>query len=208
MKILKKTFLIAMILSSALTFSQEKDEELKLTIIVKDVNNKPVPGAIILLDNIKENRVANANGIFKTKLKKSPKEITVFSPTIGAKTVPFNGKSTMIINITKDTNDFISDTNNEKIVDPIQYRNIYDYLRGKVPGVQVSLRNSIIIRGASNFTQNKSPLLILNGVQVDEETFGAVVPTTIQSVKVLKGPETASYGVRGANGVIEVVTMI
>ena len=53
MKILKKIFLIGMILSSIITFSQEKNETIKLNLTVKDFNNKPVPGAIILLDNIK-----------------------------------------------------------------------------------------------------------------------------------------------------------
>jgi TonB-dependent SusC/RagA subfamily outer membrane receptor len=51
-------------------------------------------------------------------------------------------------------------------------------------------------------------MFILNGVQVDQETFGQIVPVTIVSVKILKGPETAIYGIRGANGVIEVTTII
>ena len=57
MKILKKIFLIGMILSSAITFSQEKNETIKLNLTVKDYNNKPVPGAIILLDNVKQDKL-------------------------------------------------------------------------------------------------------------------------------------------------------
>jgi TonB-dependent SusC/RagA subfamily outer membrane receptor len=55
---------------------------------------------------------------------------------------------------------------------------------------------------------NREPLFILNGVQIDENSFRDIVPTTIRNVKILKGPETAIYGLRGANGVIEVVTTI
>lgn len=204
---MKNIILIITVLLSTATFSQ-KEESIKLNLIIKDVNNNPVSGAIVLLDNVKQSRVANSTGVFKAKLAKAPKEITVYSPLIGVKTVKYLGNPAMIITITKDTNDYTSDTNTEKIVDPIQYRNIYDYLRGKVPGVQVSLRNSIVIRGAKNWGGNAAPLLVLNGVPVDEDTFGAIVPTTIQKVKVLKGPETASYGLRGANGVIEVTTTI
>lgn len=208
MKFLKKIFFLAAILTSIMAFSQEKNETIKLNLTVKDYNNKPVPGAIILLDNVKQDRVANASGSFKMNLKKAPIEITVYSPMVGIQTVKYLGNPNMIINIKKPTNDDVSDTSKEKIADPMQFRDIYDYLRGKVAGVVVTARNSIVIRGASDFKENKSPLFILNGVQVDETTFGQIVPTTIQSIKILKGPETAIYGIRGANGVIEVVTMI
>ncbi|MBG7611827.1 TonB-dependent receptor plug domain-containing protein [Polaribacter sp. BAL334] len=208
MKILKKIFFIAVILISAITFSQEKEETIKLNLTIKDYNNKPVPGAVILLDNVKQDRVANASGTFKAIIKKAPIEITVYSPMVGVQTVKYLGNPNMIINIKKPTNDDVVDTANEKIADPIQFRDIYDYLRGKVAGVEVTPRNSIIIRGASNFREYKSPLFILNGVQVDEETFAQIVPVTILKIKILKGPETAIYGIRGANGVIEVTTMI
>lgn len=208
MKILKKIFFIAVILISAITFSQEKEETIKLNLTIKDYNNKPVPGAVILLDNVKQDRVANASGTFKAIIKKEPIEITVYSPMVGVQTVKYLGNPNMIINIKKPTNDDVVDTANEKIADPIQFRDIYDYLRGKVAGVEVTPRNSIIIRGASNFREYKSPLFILNGVQVDEETFAQIVPVTILKIKILKGPETAIYGIRGANGVIEVITQI
>lgn len=208
MKILKKIFFIALILISAITFSQEKEETIKLNLTVKDYNNKPVPGAIILLDNVKQDRVANASGTFKANIKKEPIEITVYSPKVGVQTVKYLGNPNMIINIKRPTNEDVSDTSREKIADPMQFRDIYDYLRGKVAGVVVTVRNSIVIRGASDFREYKAPMFILNGVQVDQETFGQIVPVTIVSVKILKGPETAIYGIRGANGVIEVTTII
>lgn len=189
------------------SFSQKKDN-IKLTILVKDGKNKPIPGAVILLDDIKQKRVANSAGYFKIKLDKAPKKITAFSPVVGVKTVDFKGKEKMVINIISRNDSYATDTNFKKAVDPIQFRNIYDYLRGKVSGVTIGLNNTIRIRGASTFNGGRAPLLILNGVQVDNSTFGDIVPTTIMSVKVLKGPETSAYGLRGANGVIEVTTTI
>jgi TonB-dependent SusC/RagA subfamily outer membrane receptor len=210
MKTFKKLFLLLLILGSINSFSQKEtiNEAIKLTILVKDGNNTPISGAVILIDNVKQKRVANSAGYFKIKLEKEPKEITAFSPLIGVKTIKYNGDTSIVIKITKETNNYIPDTNYQKIVDPIQFRNIYDYLRGKVSGVNITTTNVISIRGNSTFNGSRSPLFVLNGVQVDEQTFGAIVPTTIRSVKILKGPETAIYGLQGANGVIEVVTML
>lgn len=212
MKLVKTLMLLAVFIFTANFSAQEKKsgERIKLTILVKDANNNAVPGAVILIDNVKQRRVANKAGYFKVKLDKAPKEITAFSPLVGVKKVAYNGQSSMIINIVSDKNDenYVSGRRDTKIADPIQFRDIYDYLRGKVAGVNVSTTNVISIRGTASWSGARSPLLILNGVPVDVDTFGDIVPTTIRKIKVLKGPETSIYGLRGANGVIEVTTTI
>lgn len=207
MKTFKNLILLVVFMFTIQLSSQEK---IRLTILVKDSKNKAVPGAVILIDNKKQRRVANKAGYFKIKLDKAPKEITAFSPLIGAKKVNYNGQKSMIINITSDNNNqsFVTGDKNTKIADPIQFRDIYDYLRGKVAGLNISTTNVIRVRGTASWDGGRTPLLILNGVPVDDDTFGDIVPTTIRNVKVLKGPETSIYGVRGANGVIEVTTMI
>ncbi|WP_430928394.1 TonB-dependent receptor plug domain-containing protein [Polaribacter marinivivus] len=202
------TFLTILILFFTVSFSAQEKENIKLTIAVKDVNNNPVPGAVILIDNVKQKRVANSAGYFKVKLDKTPKEITAYSPLFGVKKVAYTGKNNIIINLVNGNKDFVSSTTNTKVGGAIQFRDIYDYLRGKVAGVNVSVGNIITIRGNNSINGNNTPLYILNGVQVGEETFANIVPTTIISVKVLKGPETAVYGMRGAAGVIEVKTSI
>lgn len=194
--------------SNLIAQENKKEEKIKLTIVVKDAKNKAVPGAIILIDDKKQKRVANSDGLFKIKLDKTPKEITAYSPLVGVKKVPYTGKNTMIINITNNNDKLVTNAYDLKGAEAIQYRDIYDYLRGKVAGVNVSLNNVITIRGISSVNGNNTPLLILNGVQVDQGSFSAIVPTTIISIKVLKGPESAIYGVRGSAGVIEVKTAI
>ncbi|UAM97037.1 TonB-dependent receptor plug domain-containing protein [Polaribacter litorisediminis] len=211
MKSIKTLFFLLAVVFSVNIFSQKKstkNETTKLTILVKDGNNKPIPGAVILFDNVKQKRVANASGYFKIKLKKAPKEISAFSSLIGVKTITYKGEDSIVIKIRRNNDDYFEDTSDEKIASAIQFRDIYDYLRGKVSGVNISTSNSITIRGNSTFSGGRGPLLILNGVQIDESSFAQIVPTTIRSVKILKGPEAAIYGVRGANGVIEVVTAI
>ncbi|WP_445748009.1 TonB-dependent receptor plug domain-containing protein [Polaribacter sp.] len=208
MKILKKIFFSAAILTSVMAFSQEKKEDIKLTIIVKDYNNNPIPGAIILIDNKKQDRTTNENGNFKITLKISPNEIAAFSPSIGIKKIKYKGETNLELVLTenKDLN-LLSENTNYKNDNPIQYRNIYDYLRGKVPGVNIDSENRIIIRGYNSINGSRNPLLILNGNPIEQDAFSNIVTTDIKYIKVLKGTETSAYGSRGANGVIIVQTL-
>ena len=83
---------------------------------------------------------------------------------------------------------------------------------GKLPGVQVTtvdgspdaeVKDSV--RGGGSITQDNSPLIILDGFEVN--SLNDVPPTDIESIEVLKdAASTAIYGARGANGVILVTT--
>ena len=201
----KKHFII---LLSFVFFSLSINSQNKeITIRVKDANNKPVSGAIILLDDTKQSVWTNSNGVFKTKLKFVPKEISAFHPKIGIKKIAYNGKENIIIKIEKGNDiPITSNTKNQKQTNSGQFNSIYDYLRGQIPGVNVSSNEVISIRGYNSLNGNMTPLFILNETNVSQEIFGAIIPLDIKSVTVLKGPETARYGVRGANGVIIVKT--
>ncbi len=84
------------------------------------------------------------------------------------------------------------------------YANMYDYLRGRVPGVQVSPNGSIIIRGVSTNSGQTDPLILVDGVEVT--TLDNVDPSTVESVEVIKDGTSAIYGMRGQNGVIIITT--
>ena len=197
-----------LILLGVLFFSTTiNSQEKKITIRVKDVNNKPVAGALILLDNVKQKIWTNSDGVFKTKLKFEPKEISAFHPNIGIKKIKYNGENNLIIKIKKGNDLNLSDNSpKQKIANSNQFNTIYDYLRGRVPGMHVSSDNTIVIRGYNSINGNMTPLFILNETNVSQEVFGRIIPNDIESVTVLKGPETTLYGVRGANGVIIVKT--
>jgi TonB-dependent SusC/RagA subfamily outer membrane receptor len=91
------------------------------------------------------------------------------------------------------------------------YRSLADYLT-KVPGVNVrgSGDNAYVtIRGISSFQSGNTPLYVVDGQAVGNNYSQAnnmVNPQDIDYVRVLKGPDAAIYGVRGANGVIVIVT--
>jgi len=80
-------------------------------------------------------------------------------------------------------------------------------------GALVSQRGGnyyVKIRGASDSFQSDSrPLYVVNGVSLGNDfntVAGSIAGNEIRSVKILKGQKASFYGVRGANGVIEIKT--
>ena len=84
------------------------------------------------------------------------------------------------------------------------YSSMYDYLRGRVPGVQVTSDNRIIIRGIGTNSDSFDPLIIVDGVEVSD--LSTVDPMFVKSVDVIKDGSSAIYGMQGANGVIIIKT--
>jgi TonB-dependent SusC/RagA subfamily outer membrane receptor len=85
--------------------------------------------------------------------------------------------------------------------DVANYSNILDYMQGRVPGVNIT-GNRVIIRGINTFYGSTDPLFLLDGVPIDASAVPSLNPLDIAIIEVLKGPEAAIYGSRGANGVI------
>ncbi|AWV99242.1 SusC/RagA family TonB-linked outer membrane protein [Arcticibacterium luteifluviistationis] len=98
--------------------------------------------------------------------------------------------------------------------------NVVNGLSGKVAGVRISSNggpgsgSNIQIRGSSSVSGNNQPLIVINGVpmqQTTSNTYGGgiseVNPDNIKTMSVLKGPNAAAlYGSRAANGVILITT--
>ncbi|MCB0689234.1 MAG: carboxypeptidase-like regulatory domain-containing protein, partial [Saprospiraceae bacterium] len=110
-----------------------------------------------------------------------------------------------------------------------------DALQGKVAGVNITTMGSgpqgstkIRIRGVSSFGGNNSPLIVVNGVPIDNTNFGvrgdvgevgsnrrsdsgdglsSINPDDITSMNILKGAAaSALYGARAKDGVIMITT--
>jgi len=87
-------------------------------------------------------------------------------------------------------------------------------LQGQVAGLTVQTAtgqpgaNSLIqLRGVSSINGNTEPLIVIDGIPVDEDVFRTINPLDIESTTVLKDAAgTAIYGNRGANGVIVIKT--
>ena len=107
-------------------------------------------------------------------------------------------------------------------------RNFSDLLQGRATGVSViqssgtaGTGSRIRIRGSNSVSLSNSPLLIVDGIRVDDDpdayalfTGGQTTsrlndfnPENIESIEILKGPAAAAlYGTAAANGVIQITT--
>lgn len=99
----------------------------------------------------------------------------------------------------------VSATNNNSLA-------LVDYLR-RIPGLQIEERGStvnIMIRGMSSVSGNNGPLFVINNSAIGNsyaDAVSAVDVNDIKNVNVMKGPEGQQmYGMRGANGVIQIFT--
>ena len=87
-------------------------------------------------------------------------------------------------------------------------------LQRKVPGLVVRRTRdgglALQIRGATSYDGSDTrPLYVLNDLPIEAGPDGAVPgidAREIHSIKVLKGPDAAIYGIRGLNGVIVIKT--
>ncbi len=107
--------------------------------------------------------------------------------------------------------------------------NVVNALAAKAPGVEVTSQSGdpgagsgIVIRGFKTIQGTGQPLFVVDGVPIDNSVsvtdasdtgFGYsnraldLNPADIESIEVLKGPSAAAlYGLRAANGVIQVTT--
>ncbi|MDR6781533.1 TonB-linked SusC/RagA family outer membrane protein [Pedobacter africanus] len=98
--------------------------------------------------------------------------------------------------------------------------NVLQRLDGLIPGLVInnsssptgnggvgksSSGNSVMIRGLNTLNANRDPLIVLNGVPVDDVS--KINPNDVEDVTILKDATSASiWGAKAANGVIVILT--
>jgi TonB-dependent SusC/RagA subfamily outer membrane receptor len=224
MRIKTALFILLSFLTVAVS-SGQKNKKVILTGIVTDVLQRPLVGALILIDGKNTNVVTNNNGIYKIKVHADADSITVVTFTSGINTVPIKGRTKIdfvLGPVDKSKQNAQNKPENEKQVDvgygnvskkdlltPVStidgrnnkyatYKDIYEILKG-TPGVIVR-GNSVQIQGPSSINSGTEPLYVVDGMIVS--TVDGISPSMIESISVLKGASASIYGSRGANGVI------
>jgi len=230
-----KTFLLV-IFSLTLSFSsfaQNSGKKYYITGQVLDVNNKPVFGAAVLIDNKSTDVSTDENGMYKVKVKANAVLISIFNLSSGVVNEEIKGRTVInfkldnalpAANAVKQEN-----TDNEEVnigygtaakkdltssigtVDGKKnkyalYQNVYELIRGEVAGVEVN-GTKIRIRGLSTINGTSDPLVLVNNVEVSIESIQSIDPRMVKSINILKGSDASIYGSRGGNGVI-LITMI
>jgi TonB-dependent SusC/RagA subfamily outer membrane receptor len=218
---------------------------------VTDASNKPIAGVTVQVKGTNRATVSNDAGSFQ--INATGTDVLVLS-SVGFTTqeVPVNGRSSVTINmaggaqnldevvvtalgISKKSRGLGYAATNVKPEELTVNRtpNVLNTLQGKVAGVNISSlgtgpagTSKIRIRGQSSINGGGSPLIVINGVPVDNTNFNdnavsvaggvyadggdglaSINPDDIESMTILKGaPAAALYGSRAQNGVIMITT--
>lgn len=217
-------FLICCLLIPNTSNGQEKNKKVIVKGTVTDELGAPLKGINIYVDNNKTSAITNKEGAYKVKVKPTIKIISAFSIEYGGQVVDFEGQTEISFTLTgellpvgmevedegeevdigyqKAKKESLTISVGEVNMDDASksvYRDIYDMIRSKVPGVVVS-GTSITIRGATSIYASNEPLFVVDGTPVSSIDY--IDPNDVGSISVLKGSAAAIYGARGSNGVI------
>jgi len=210
--------------------AQKKNKKIVISGFVTDADSNPVTGAMVLIDKVNTKILTDYNGHYKVRTRSDANMITILTENNLAKSELIDGRSAINFNLGKTSDSLLTgkfqDYNEELInlgyrkmnsknmtqsVSQLDvsgdeyssYRNIYEMIAGKVPGVDVN-GQKIRIRGINSLVSNNDPMFVVNGLPTN--SIDHIQPHTVKSITILKGPATAIYGSRGSNGVI-VITL-
>ena len=225
MKIKIVLFIFLSVMNVAVSSGQKGNKKVLIMGIVTDTLQRPVVGAIILIDGKSTDAITSSDGVFKLKVRSDADSLTIFAAGNRMSTVPIMGRKRIdfILDVAdQPKKDIRDDQVNDKQVDVgygtvseknlltrvstidgrannySSYKDIYEILKG-TPGVIVRGK-SIQIDGPSSMFSGTEPLFVVDGMAVG--SIDGITPIMVQSISVLKGSSTAIYGSRGANGVI------
>ena len=204
---------------------------------VKDATGEPVIGASVLINGTSNGTVTDLDGNFSVNVQPGA---TLTISYIGFQKQQVAATNGMVITLQEDQaqqmNEVVvigygavkksdltgsvtalkPDSKNKGLV-----VNAQDMLAGKVAGVSVTSDggtpgggSNIRIRGGSSLNASNNPLIVIDGVAMDQtgvkgvsNPLSLVNPQDIESFNVLKDASaTAIYGSRGSNGVIIITT--
>lgn len=222
----KWIFTLLVAFTMQFSFAQEKT----VTGVVSDELG-PIAGANVLVQGTTRGVTTDFDGKFTIKTRLG--EILVVSYT-GKKTIKLTVDAANSFNVTlqddvvvgKDvvitgyqtqkrakTSSAISTVNVEELEERAQ-ASVIQNLQGMVAGLNIATGSgqpgsdsTILIRGVGSLNGNIEPLIIVDGMPVDEDGFRSISQADIVSTSVLRdAAATSIYGNRGANGVIVIET--
>ena len=208
----------------------------RITGVVTAEGGRPVPGANLLVAGTRLGAVADAEGRYTiNNVPVGPQEVQArrlgFTAANRQVTVTAGQAVTADIQMTasavqlegvvtvgygtqdrRTVTGAVSSLRSEDITQVVS-ANPVDALKGRLPGVDVTTTSgepgaasNIRIRGTRSITASNAPLFVVDGVPIsgDLRDFD---PSSIESIEVLKdAAAAATYGARGANGVLLVTT--
>lgn len=233
-----------LVMLTSVVLAQERPVSGKVT----DETGTALPGVNVIVQGTSSGATTDVNGNYTLNVG-SPTATLVFS-FIGYVTqeVAIANRSTVNVQLapdvqelqevvvtalgversTKALNYSVTEVGGENFVQARE-NNLGNALVGRIAGVNVSRVASgpagssrVVIRGNKTLGGQNQPLYVVDGIPMDNSTFGqaglwggqdqgdglsSINPDDIESITVLKGANAAAlYGSRGGNGVINIVT--
>jgi TonB-linked SusC/RagA family outer membrane protein len=199
--------------------------------LITDINTgEPLPGVNVVIRGTVTGTVSNIEGLYSIQV--FGEQVLTFS-YVGyiAQNIAVTGPAALNIELVPDvraldevvvvgygTQDRVTITGSISTIgtqDLVQspQANISNALAGRLPGLLSIQRtglpgedqSTLRIRGSGTFTGSSAPLVLVDGIEVDN--YNNIDANEVESITVLKDASaTAVYGVRGANGVLIITT--
>ncbi|MFT3823250.1 MAG: TonB-dependent receptor [Chitinophagaceae bacterium] len=223
-------YLLVMLCAAQLAFAQGRVVKGTVT----DGNN-PVAAVTVSEKSHPNNSVmTDENGKFTITIKDPASQLLEFS-SVGylSQTVDIKGKASLSITLQAGRKDMdevmvvgygrkkkITNTGAVSMVTGTEIRqspaaSLQNSLVGRLPGFFAQQRSGqpgkdgaeFYIRGISSYNSSASPLIIVDDIEVTYDQVKDIDPNEIESLSILKDASTtAVYGIKGANGVLVIVT--
>ncbi|MET0243575.1 MAG: SusC/RagA family TonB-linked outer membrane protein [Flavitalea sp.] len=229
-----------LVLSAIAGYSQQRRT---VSGVLQDAQGAPVPGASIVEKGTPNGTTSSADGTFSLSiLNNAILQVSAIGFENQDVTPPATGKLTVILNpsttelggvvvtalgVSKQRRQLgfsVSEIKGSELAKTNEINPI-NSLQGRVAGVQIDQgagglfgNSKIVIRGNSTLGTNNQPIFVIDGVIMDNGTFGGtgrdfgndfknLNPEDFASVSVLKGSAAAAlYGSRAINGVVLITT--
>jgi iron complex outermembrane receptor protein len=229
-------FVLGMLVSTPNIFAQGGNITVKGN--VKDNNGEAIISGSVVVKGTTTGTVTDVDGNYEIN---APSNGTLTFTYVGFKTqeIPINGSSTINVTLLEDTEMLeevvvigYGSVKKEDLTGSVtaisanslakgMATSAADLLAGKAPGVSImsdggapGAGSKIRIRGGSSLSASNDPLIVIDGVPVDNDgingmsnPLATVNPNDIESFSILKDASAAAiYGSRASNGVIIITT--
>ncbi len=254
-----KSRILSVLMGLFLVAAQASAQQKTVTGKVTDEASVPLPNVSVIIKGTTTGTATNVSGNFAVRVAEGqvlqfrfigtvPTERTVGPSNVinvELKRTPTSLDAVVVTALGQTTQQRALGTSQQQVqgadIAQTQRENFVNALQGRVAGVDVTTTtglpgssSSITIRGISSISSSNQPLMIIDGLPVDNKTMSSNVlasgapgsatdfanratdftsrsndinPEDIESLVVLKGPEAAAlYGIDAANGAIIITT--
>ncbi|MGB0880069.1 MAG: SusC/RagA family TonB-linked outer membrane protein [Polaribacter sp.] len=229
---MKLKFKIALLLAMLINVCMYGQDSYTVSgVVTSTPDNSPLPGVTVRVVNTNRGSETDFDGKYSIQVKKG--DVLEFSYLgYATQNITINSQKSLNVSMSEDASVLdeivvvgygtqkkshltgaISKVKNEKL-DQIAVARVDDALVGQVSGVNIQATEgeagsapTIRIRGVGSISGSVSPLIVVDGLVVDNDYLSALDMNDVDSFEVLKdAASTAIYGSRGSKGVIMITT--